>query len=593
MSSFSGLSPKNIQAIRTKLSRSPPSNYDADLVMEASALGVDPMNLQTNLLSLAASSAPSPPLGAARSAAAMAALLAPSGASSPVSPVGSVGTLVSSGSSGSTTPSRYNTLLSSIGKTNAEMRSINSFSSMLTNDEMFNQSGIDSSKRKNFNDALAELRSAPAAAASGSFFDYQAGGMKCALFALNHVLQEKKFIWDSTQPGMLIGGADPMAPNVQINVSTACNTHEDELLKFQAREAAALKTPIVVGLLDGTRKAPELAEFHARTLAQRQRNFASQLAAWQNDLAEAQRKFGTLWSSSLTPEEKTAQITAALELEERQTIGLEFMNGSPSICWSDDAVRRFAPEDPGNLPTEVIPPMLSFLNYDFLLLTPQGGTNIMFPFGDIALDESQSMYTVYSAKLLSELPKPNCIGAVVNIEYPEHYIAIVKYSKEAACSGKYTIVDSMAHGSITNCVDVADVERTIDPRGPRGIVFIYDKAESYQSVAQRNRDAAAAAASAAPAPAPAAAPAAASASAASSSGAGAGTAQEIEIYKVLGDAKPVVRNSMFSLDSTYKSIWDTYSKREAAGEKFGGGKRKTRNRRQRMNRRRNTRRHRR
>jgi hypothetical protein len=322
---------------------------------------------------------------------------------------------------------------------------------------------------------------AAAAPAPGVYFENQVG-VFCAKHALNHVLQEEKFKWDSNPALKFIGGVDPMIPAVQINVHKACEDYEAGYRNTLAEHELETQFLIAMSHLNATRKRPTAGNTSVRSnTGMVERNYKTPA-----DVLQAQHIYDTNltrfklmadWDNARkTQEAKIADLRSALLAE----IVAEVYVDEDDRC----QLARYG-ETPGQLPIQVIPPLLRNLNMTFRLLYSDGESTAHYNIGEqpplaVTGRDIRNLHSVMD----TELPRRDCLGAVINI--PGHYIAIVKH--ENCSDGKYLLIDSMDPSSTNDCLTLANLKRQLPPynghtgRGKvKGIIFLYTNAGSYVS----------------------------------------------------------------------------------------------------------------
>jgi len=315
-------------------------------------------------------------------------------------------------------------------------------------------------RRRGANAKMARLAAAPAAAAP--FFEKQRHNL-CGQHALNHILQEPKYVWVENA-GLLIGGDNPMNNEVKINLWKFCNNYAEELKRTQGAEMAAGAVSEAIAFLRGAKKRPLATDKDLRGAKAYTTPAALKLAqdGYDRQLDEYKTIVGVI-----TPED----IKSKTDDEIREAIENDVIS-----TWEVDEselcdLNEEGEGTTGMIPAMAFPNLLGLVNMDARILH-----------AGIAGAGPDALLTELYRLLDSELVKPNCIGVALN-KGAWHWTAIVKHNGRCA-PGTYSYVDSINCDTVNHCGTIAQIKTLPDFAGKQivGAVFIYKREDSYKSV---------------------------------------------------------------------------------------------------------------
>ena len=347
---------------------------------------------------------------------------------------------------------------------------------------------------------------AAAGAAPAVYFENQVGVL-CAKHALNHVLKEEMFVWGASPARNFIGGDDPMLPTVKINLHKSCEDYEAGYKATLVEDELETQFINAMKYLTGERERPHEGSTSVHSVTgEIQKNYFNKKTDVLNvyELRKAQQGYDAAVTqynlmAGFDPHRKQGPVPNANQTRLRENL-LPDLIAYVDVAKDDRCQLERYGEMPGQLPIQVIPPLLRNLNMTFRLLYADGESTAHYDIGQQPplVGTGRNILNLH-AIMDTELLKPDCLGAVINI--PGHYIAIVKHS--GVCpAGLYSLIDSIYPVTKNQCLTLEELktqlppyrkigvdrrERDIFDGRVKGIIFLYTNAASYVSQASRNR----------------------------------------------------------------------------------------------------------
>ena len=320
--------------------------------------------------------------------------------------------------------------------------------------------------RRGANLKMAQMVRAPAAPAAGPkpFFEVQQQ-LLCGQHALNHVLQEAKYVWRSDEP-LYIKGENPLEKKVKINLWNFCGQYEDELKESEVDLHSASEADYVISMLRGTNPPPVRNSMSAAGKPDfaTDASFQEALGSYNKALAYLKKHFGKKTDEQIRKKVKK-DLLDSWELP------------SDDICDFDLEENGTS----GMIPILALPKLLSLLKYDSRILDRSAAAD-MLRAREHREPDAGTLMSEFLRALDLELVKPNCLGILYNKRAPSHWTAIVKHNGRCA-AGSYSYVDSMFCETMNHCATMAQLKAVPDiaTNNFEGAVFIYKRPDSYRS----------------------------------------------------------------------------------------------------------------
>ena len=290
----------------------------------------------------------------------------------------------------------------------------------------------------------------------------------CGKHALNHVLQEEKFVWNKSDKNLLVGGSDPMDTDVKINLHRFCINYEalarKRMIDLQTKETLR----IIRSYLQGETKAPFRNSKNAsgKPNYAKQENFEVMLKKFKDQLESYQVY------KDMSDEEIIKAITPQLENE--------LYIPEYELCSLEDI-------DRGNLPVESFPELMRMLFYMTKTIR-MGDPDIP----NVSNNSEMNLKNAILEQIKKDMPNPLCLGVVLNVNYG-HWTAIVKFNSKCETQKEpmYSYSDSIncSRRSIEKCYTMDSlIEYLMETIPITGAVFIYVTEFSYKSKALLNQE---------------------------------------------------------------------------------------------------------
>jgi hypothetical protein len=304
----------------------------------------------------------------------------------------------------------------------------------------------------------------PAAPVVKPFFEAQRH-LLCGQHALNHVLQEPKYVWMPDEP-LYINGDDPLTKKVKINIWNFCGDYEEAAKEREVALQAPLEANYVISMLRGTKLPPVRDSKRADGTPDygSDASFQSALAGYNKSLAELRMRFGKKTDAQIRKKVKD-DLLANWELPPQDICDFNL----------DDQ------ETTGMIPILALPQLLSLLRYDSRILDRNAAADLVRA-REGREPDAGTLMSEFLRLLEPELVKANCLGVLFNKRDPSHWTAIVKHNGRCV-AGSYSYVDSMFCKTVDHCGTVAELKALPDIAGNNfeGAVFVYRRADSYRS----------------------------------------------------------------------------------------------------------------
>ena len=298
----------------------------------------------------------------------------------------------------------------------------------------------------------------------GVYYESQKA-LLCGKHALNHILQEEKYVWVHGDNTVLLGGKDPMKKNTKINLWSYCGEFEKakklEEVGFMADEEANT----AIAYMRGTKKAPTRKSKSAtgKYDYSTKEDFDAAKAGFTRQLKEYKARF-----KGFTDEQIRTHV--------RDDLIASWNIPEEDLCNRDDD------SSAGMLPIQAFPSMVAMLGLESKILDRITASDLYRKRTGSEPTES-SFEEEFHVMLRTELLKPSCLGIVVNKQGPAHWTAVVKFSP-ACKKNTYAYIDSLVCSTKNNCFDINTlITNHLSDGTMSGAVFLYQKAGSYKSVA--------------------------------------------------------------------------------------------------------------
>jgi len=318
--------------------------------------------------------------------------------------------------------------------------------------------------RRGENLKMARVVREPAAPVVKPFFEAQRH-LLCGQHALNHVLQEPKYVWTPDEP-LYINGDDPLMKKVKINLWNFCGDYEEAVKEREVALQAPLEANYVISMLRGTKLPPvrDSRRADGKPDYGTDASFQAALAGYNKALADLKIRFGKKTDAQIRKKVKD-DLLANWELPPQD------------IC-------DFNLEDQGTtgmIPILALPQLLALLRYDSRILDRNTAADLVRAREGREPDD-RTLMSEFLRLLEPELAKPNCLGILFNKRDPSHWTAIIKHNGRCA-AGSYSYVDSMLCKTVDHCGTVAELKALPDiaRNNFEGAVFVYRRANSYRS----------------------------------------------------------------------------------------------------------------
>lgn len=319
--------------------------------------------------------------------------------------------------------------------------------------------------RRGENLKMAQMVREPAKPAVVKPFFEEQRHLLCGQHALNHMLQEPKYVW-SPDESLYINGENPLEKKVKINLWNFCGDYEEGLKEREVALQAPIEADYVISMLRGTKAPPvrDSKRADGKPDYGSDESFQAALKGYNKALVDLQKRFGKKTDAQIRKKVQ-ADLLDSWELPPHDICDFNL----------EDA------DSTGMIPILALPQLLSFLNYDSRILDRNAAADLLRA-RERREPDGGTLMSEFLRMLDSELVKPNCLGVLYNKRNPSHWTAIVKHNGRCA-AGSYSYVDSMFCETVNHCATMAELKAMPDiaRNNFEGAVFVYRRADSYRS----------------------------------------------------------------------------------------------------------------